>query len=237
MTTLETAPKKSRPAASAEELAAKELVRMAQEQGLSLTGLLKQFTKSVLETALNEEMTEHLGHEKHRAPEERDSTNARNGTRPKTVLTEAAGHVEIDVPRDRNGTFEPQIAEVAATAADRGRRGLLVAVREGPDHWGDLSAHFAEIYRASVSKETISRITDTVIEEMNDWANRPIDSIYAAICIDAIPLRAVGHREGPRRPQTGRSMPRSGCRWPGRKTFSGCGSARVGRGRSSGWRC
>ena len=75
---------------SAEEVAAKELVRLAREQGLSLTGpdgLLKQFTKTVLETALNEEMTEHLGHEKNRALEGRESTNIRNGTRPMTVLT------------------------------------------------------------------------------------------------------------------------------------------------------
>ena len=124
MSTLEIVPKKNKPEPSAEELAAKELVRLAREQGLSLTGpggLLKQFTKSVLETALNEEMTEHLGHEKNRAPTDRDSANVRNGTRPKTVLTEATGHVELDVPRDRDGSFEPQIAEVAATPADRGR--------------------------------------------------------------------------------------------------------------------
>jgi hypothetical protein len=111
MTTLDVVPKK-KPEPSAEETAAKELVRQAREQGLSLTGpdgLLKQFTKSVLETALNEEMTEHLGHEKHRAPEDRDSTNIRNGTRPKTVLTEATGQVQLDVPRDRDGSFEPQI--------------------------------------------------------------------------------------------------------------------------------
>jgi hypothetical protein len=78
MTTLEIVPKKTKPEPSAEELAAKELVRVAREQGLSLTGpdrLLKQFTKSVLETALNVEMTEHLGHKQHRALEERDSTN------------------------------------------------------------------------------------------------------------------------------------------------------------------
>jgi putative transposase len=82
-----TAKKQSEP--SAEELAARELVRLAKEQGLSLTGpdgLLKQFTKNVLETALNEEMTEHLGHEKNRAAEGRESTNVRNGTRPKTVF-------------------------------------------------------------------------------------------------------------------------------------------------------
>jgi transposase-like protein len=97
MTTLDAVSVKKKPEPSAEKEAAQELVRLAQEQGLSLTGpggLLEQFTKSVLETALNEEMTEHLGHEKHRAPDERDSTNVRNGTRPKTVLTEATGHVD-----------------------------------------------------------------------------------------------------------------------------------------------
>jgi putative transposase len=112
MTTLTDVTSKKKSDPSAEESAARELVRLAREQGLSLTGpdgLLKQFTRSVLETALNEEMTEHLGHEKHRAPEERDSTNIRNGTRPKTVLTEATGQVEIEVPRDRDGSFEPQI--------------------------------------------------------------------------------------------------------------------------------
>ena len=188
MTTLEIVPKKTKPEPSAEELAAKELVRVAREQGLSLTGpdgLLKQFTKSVLETALNEEMTEHLGHEKHRAPEERDSTNIRNGTRPKTVLTEATGHVEIDVPRDRDGSFEPQIVKKRQrrlTGVDE----IVLSLYAKGLTTGEISAHFAEIYGASVSKETISRITDKVIEEMNEWANRPLDGVYAAVFIDAI---------------------------------------------------
>ena len=86
-------------------------MRLAREQGLSLTGpdgLLKQLTKTVLETALNEEMTEHLGYDKH-DPAGAGSGNIRNGTRSKTVLTEATGQVQIEVPRDRAGTFEPQI--------------------------------------------------------------------------------------------------------------------------------
>ena len=110
MTTLDVVPKK-KIEPSAEETAAKELVRLAREQGLSLTGpdgLLKQFTKSVLETALNEEMTEHLGHEKHRATEDRDSTNIRNGTRPKTVLTEATGQVEIECRGTGTGRSSPR---------------------------------------------------------------------------------------------------------------------------------
>src|SRR5271156_406097 len=104
--TLETVTKK-KPEPTAEQVAAEELVRQAREQGLSLTGpdgLLKQLTKTVLETALNEELTEHLGYDKH-DPVGQGAGNIRNGTRSKTVLTEASGHVEIDVPRDRAGTF------------------------------------------------------------------------------------------------------------------------------------
>ncbi len=123
-TTLNDMTAKKKPEPSAEEIAAKELVRMAQEQGLSLTGpdgLLKQFTKNVLETALNEEMTEHLGHEKNRAPDERDSTNVRNGTRPKTVLTEATGHVEIEVPAGPGRHLRTGDREEPTTPAERGR--------------------------------------------------------------------------------------------------------------------
>src|SRR3954463_1347058 len=194
MTTLDVVPKK-KPEPSAEETAAKELVRQAREQGLSLTGpdgLLKQFTKSLLETALNEEMTEHLGHEKHRALEERDSTNVRNGTRSKTVLTEATGQVQIEVPRDRDGTFEPQIVRKRQRRLS-GVDEIVLSLYAKSLTTGEISAHFAEIYGASVSKETISRITDKVMEEMAEWANRPLDGVYAAIFIDAI---AVKVRDG-----------------------------------------
>lgn len=78
--------------------------------------MLKQFTKTVLETALNEEMTEHLEHAKYRADPAREAGNVRNGTRPKTVLTGATGHVLIEVPRDRDGTFEPVIVKASAPA-------------------------------------------------------------------------------------------------------------------------
>ena len=139
MTTLEIVPKK-KPEPSAEETAAKELVRLAREQGLSLTGpdgLLKQFTKSVLETALDEEMTEHLGHAKHQAPQERDSSNVRNGTRSKTVLTEATGQVEIEVPRDRDGTFEPQIVRKRQRRLSGVDEIVLSLYAKGPDYGGD----------------------------------------------------------------------------------------------------
>src|ERR1700742_3437144 len=111
--TLDDVAKKNQAEQSAEQRAAVELVRLAKEQGLSLTGpdgLLKQLTKTVIETALSEEMTDHLGYEKH-DPAGIGAENIRNGTRSKTVLTETTGPVEIDVPRDRAGTFEPQIVK------------------------------------------------------------------------------------------------------------------------------
>ena len=190
-TTLDDVSPKRKPEPSAEAEAAKELVRLAKERGLSLTGpdgLLKAFTKSVLETALNEEMTEHLGHEKNRASDERESTNVRNGTRPKSVLTEATGQVEIDVPRDRDATFEPVIVKKRQRRLNGVDEIVLSLYAKGLTT-GEISAHFAEIYGASVSKETISRITDKVIEEMTDWQNRPLEPVYAAIFIDAIVVK------------------------------------------------
>jgi transposase-like protein len=191
MTTLEDVAKKKKAAEqSAEQKAAVELVRLAQERGLSLTGpegLLKQLTKTVLETALNEEMTEHLGYEKHDPPDA-GAGNIRNGTRSKTVLTDTTGAVELDVPRDRAATFEPQIVKKRQRRLSGVDEVVLSLYAKGLTT-GEISAHFAEIYGASVSKETISRITDKVIEEMNDWSVRPLDETYAAIFIDAIVVK------------------------------------------------
>jgi hypothetical protein len=117
--------KKGKPEPTAEQKLAEELVARAREQGVSLTGpegLLKQLTKAVLETALNQEMTEHLGHDKH-SPPGNETGNVRNGIRPKTVLTEASGQVGIDVPRDRAGTFEPQIVKKRQRRQDVGPAG------------------------------------------------------------------------------------------------------------------
>ena len=183
-------PKKERPEQSAEMNAATELVRMAKEQGLALTGpngLLKQLTKTVIETALNEEMTEHLGYEKN-DPAGRESGNIRNGTREKTILTDSVGSIGIEVPRDRAGTFEPVIVKKRQRRLGEVDEIVLSLYAKGLTT-GEISAHFAEIYGASVSKETISRITDKVIEEMNDWSARPLDEIYAAVFIDAIVVK------------------------------------------------
>lgn len=173
---------------SPEELAAVAgLVRKAREQGVAVTGpggLLKALTKTVIETALEEEMADHLGYGKH-DPAGRNRANSRNGRRSKTVVTDNCGEVEIDVPRDREGSFEPQLV------AKRQRRlsdvdTLVISLFAKGLTTGEISAHLAEVYGASVSKDTISRITDKIVEEMNTWWARPLESVYAAIFIDAI---------------------------------------------------
>jgi len=183
-----TSKKKDKPEPSAEQKLAEELVARAREQGVSLTGpegLLKQLTKTVLETALNQELTEHLGHDKHGQPV---AGNVRNGTRPKTVLTEASGQVPIEVPRDRAATFEPQIVRKRQRRLS-GVDAMVLSLYAKGLTTGEISAHFAEIYGASVSKETISRITDKVLEEMTSWCSRPLDGVYAAVFIDAVMVK------------------------------------------------
>ena len=167
------------------------MVAEAKARGLALTGpdgLLKLFTKSVLETALNEEMTEHRGHAKNRVDPDREATNVRNGSRSKTVLSDAAGEVEIEVPRDRESSFNPQIVKKRQRRLTDVDEIVLSLYAKGMTT-GDISAHFAEIYGASVSRETVSRITDKVVAEMNDWASRPLDAVYAAVFIDAIHVK------------------------------------------------
>ena len=130
---------------SPEQAAAATMVAEARKRGLELTGpdgLLKLFTKNVLETALNEELTEHLGHEKNQAGEGRGSTNVRNGVRPKTVLSDAAGEVLIDVPRDREGTFEPKIVKKRQRRLGEVDEMVLSLYAKGLTT-GEISAHFA----------------------------------------------------------------------------------------------
>ena len=166
---------------------AEQLLTQAKEQGVSLVGpggLLGGLTKTVLETALEAEMTEHLGYEKHQVT---DSANARNGTRSKTVLTEV-GAVEIDVPRDREGSFQPKIVRKRQRRLD-GIDEIVLSLTARGLTTGEVAAHFADVYGASVSKDTISKITDKVIEELTEWSNRPLDRVYPVIFIDAIVVK------------------------------------------------
>ena len=168
----------------------RQMVLAAKDAGMDLTGpggLLKQLTKMVIETALDEEMSEHLGYDKH-DPAGRGSGNSRNGMRSKTVITDNAGPVSIDVPRDRDGSFEPQLVK------KRQRRlgdldAMVLSLYAKGLTTGEISAHLGEVYGASVSKDTVSRITDRVVEEMTTWWARPLEKVYAAIFIDAIVVK------------------------------------------------
>ena len=175
-----------------EELAtARELVRAAQARGVSFAdtadGLLKALTKTVVETALEEELADHLGYDKG-DPAGRNGGNSRNGTRTKTVLTDTVGPVEIEVPRDRAGTFEPQIVAKHQRRLTRVDEIVLSLYAKGLTT-GEIAAHFDELYGARISPDTISRITDKVLADMAEWVARPLEPVYAAIFIDALSVK------------------------------------------------
>ncbi len=165
------------------------LVDRARGDGLKLTGeggLLQQLTKRVLESALDGEITDHVGYDKH-DPAGRGGGNTRNGSRTKTVQTEI-GPVEVRVPRDATGTFEPQIVRKRQRRLSGVDDLVLSLSAKGLTH-GEISAHLAEIYGAEVSKQTISTITDKVLEGMAEWQNRPLDAVYPVVFIDAINVK------------------------------------------------
>lgn len=173
---------------STEELAA-ELLARSDGDAMRLVGpggLLSGLTKRVLESALEAEMTEHVGYARH-DPAGHHSGNSRNGTRSKTVITDI-GAVDIDVPRDRAGTFEPVIVPKRKRRLGGVDQMVLSLSAKGLTH-GEISAHLAEIYDVSVSKETVTRITDSVIETMTEWQNRPLDEVYPVMFIDAIHVK------------------------------------------------
>ncbi|MGI5185538.1 IS256 family transposase [Dactylosporangium sp. CA-152071] len=166
------------------------LAGQARAQGVSLVGeggLLQQLTKRVLEAALEGEMDSHLGSGKHVRAGRTSSGNARNGRRVKTVLTEA-GPVELDVPRDRDGSFTPQIVRKRQRRLS-GVDDLVLSLTAKGLTTGEVSAHLAEVYGAEVSKETISTITDRVLDSMGEWQSRPLDRVYPVVFIDAIQVK------------------------------------------------
>lgn len=146
-------------------------------------GLLSEVTKAVIERALKTELTVDLGYEAH-DPAGRGSGNSRNGTFPKTVLTEI-GAVDIDVPRDRNGTFEPKLVPKGETRL-KGFNERVISLYARGLTVRDVQAHLREIYAVEVSADLISTITDAVLDELREWQNRPLDAVYPVIYLDAI---------------------------------------------------
>ena len=167
----------------------RQLADRARAEGLQLTGeggLLTRLTKTVIESALEGELDDHLGYARH-DPVGRNGENSRNGRRGKTVLTEV-GPVEIAVPRDRDGSFEPRLVGKHQRRLS-GVEDLVISLSAKGLTTGEIAAHLAEVYGAQVSKQTISAITDRVLEGMAEWQSRPLDAVYPVLFIDCVNVK------------------------------------------------
>jgi putative transposase len=153
-------------------------------------GLLAELTKRLVERAMEVELTDHVGYEPHHEPPG-GAANQRNGTSPKTLITEH-GKVGIDAPRDRDGSFEPKIVR------KRQRRFVgfddkILALYSRGLSVRDIRAHLAEIYGVEVSLDLISRVTDAVMDDVREWAKRPLEDIYPIVFLDCMVIKV---REG-----------------------------------------
>src|ERR1700746_3239136 len=149
-------------------------------------GLFKQLKKALIERALGAELTEHLGYEKG-DPAGRGGANSRNGSSPKTLLADD-GELEIAVPRDRAGNFEPQLIAKGQTRFDGFDEKILSLYARGMTV-REIQGHLAELYGTDVSPDLISRVTDAVLEEVRDWQNRPLDPVYPVVFFDALRVK------------------------------------------------
>ncbi|MFN8037606.1 MAG: IS256 family transposase [Acidimicrobiales bacterium] len=172
-----------------------ELMARVDAGELQLTGeggFLPGLIKAVLERGLQAELTEHLGYEKG-DPAGRGSPNSRNGSTPKTVLTEI-GDVGLDTPRDRAGSFEPRLVPKGARRLG-GLDEMIISLYAGGMTVRDIQAHLARTIGTEVSHETISKITDAVLEEVKAWQTRPLEELYPIIYLDALVVKVRdGHQ-------------------------------------------
>jgi putative transposase len=153
-------------------------------------GLLKQLTKSIFEAALKAEMAEHLGHDKH-APVGNSTGNVRNGHSTKTVTGEF-GEVEITVPRDRSGSFEPQLIPKHQRRFPGVDERILSLYARGMTN-REIAAHLQEMFGADISPNLISTITDTVADEVRVWQARALDALYPIIYLDCLMVKSRDH--------------------------------------------
>jgi putative transposase len=149
-------------------------------------GLLSQLTKRLVERAMEVELTDHLGYEPHLEPPG-GAGNARNGSTPKTLITEQ-GAVRIDSPRDRNGTFEPQIVRKRQRRFEGFDEKILALYSRGLST-RDIEAHLGEIYGVKIGRDLISKVTDAVMDDARAWQARPLDDVYPVVFLDALVLK------------------------------------------------
>ena len=156
------------------------------EDILGENGLLKQLTKSIVESALESEMTQHLGYEKNDRSVNK-SGNSRNGKSNKVLKTDQ-GNIPIDVPRDRESEFEPQIIQKRQTRFD-GFDDKIISMYARGMTTRDIASHLKEIYQVDVSADFISKVTDSVIEKVKEWQNRPLDKVYPIVYMDCLVVK------------------------------------------------
>ncbi len=154
---------------------------------LGEAGLLKQLTKKVAERALNAEMEQHLGYAKH-APEGKKSGNSRNGKSTKTVRS-IHGEIDLEIPRDRNGSFEPQLVKKGEKQLN-GFDERIVSLYARGMTTRDIQAHFEESYGVEVSATFISQVTNEVLDEVKQWQQRPLDAVYPVVYLDCLVIRS-----------------------------------------------
>lgn len=156
------------------------------EDLLGPEGLLKKLTAALVEKALSAEMTEHLGYEKH-AVSGRGTGNSRNGMSEKTLKTES-GEIPIEVPRDRNGSFEPQLVKKHQTHFDGFDEKIISMYARGMTV-REIQGHLQELYGVEVSPDLISRVTSAVLEEVKVWQGRPLEAVYLIVYLDALVIK------------------------------------------------
>ena len=149
-------------------------------------GLLQQLTKALVERALDGELTHHLGYKKHDAAGD-NTGNSRNGTTAKTIKSKR-GQTEIEVPRDRNGTFEPQLVKKNQRRFDGFDEKVISLYARGMTT-REIQGHLEEIYGVEVSPALVSAVTDAVLEEVRAWQARPLDPIYPILYLDALQVK------------------------------------------------
>ena len=156
------------------------------EELLSNAGALKEMKKRLIERALEAEMTDHLGYEKH-SPDGEGTGNSRNGKTTKRILGED-GELEIEVPRDRTGDFEPQLVRKRQVRLPGFDEKVLWLYGSGSTA-RETQAHLQELYDVEVSPALISRVTDAVLDEVKAWQSRPLDAVYPIVYLDAIHVK------------------------------------------------
>lgn len=201
-----------------------KLKKLLKEKGVKnlddFNAFMRDVSKDVVETLLEEELTDHLGFEKY-DQKAKTIDNSRNGYTPKTVKSKF-GEIDLDVPRDRKSEFEPQVVKKRKRDISGLEEKIISMYAKGMTT-RDIQAHIKDLYNYEISPETVSSITDKVIERAREWQSRPVEPIYAVIYMDAVFLTRCGPKVTC---DLSLSIRLSASTWMARRSAWGCGSVR-----------